>query len=164
MKRGVFLSEGGSEFFTVFAGQQFKAGARVVNFGRETVSNLHVAVKFLDAKGAPRREVLDRVVALAPGEAKAVEQAGLSRNAGEAGVSASLTLDGALIDGLHHELGVWEPKAKPQYIEARDGGFWWRGKPWKAHGVNYMPSSGIGLANDQLLRDTGWDAGPTIPR
>ena len=34
MKRGVFLSEGGSEFFTVFAGQQFKAGARVVNFGK----------------------------------------------------------------------------------------------------------------------------------
>ena len=61
MKRGVFLSEGGSEFFTVFAGQQFKAGARVVNFGREAVSNLQVSVKFLDAKGVPRREVLDRV-------------------------------------------------------------------------------------------------------
>ena len=38
-------------------------------------------------------------------------------------------------------------KAKPQFIEARDGGFWLGGKPWKAHGVNYMPSSGIGLAN-----------------
>ena len=85
MKRGVFLSEGGSEFFTVFAGQQFKAGARVVNFGREAVSNLHVSVKFLDAKGVPRREVLDRVVALAPGEAKAIEQAGLSRNARRGG-------------------------------------------------------------------------------
>jgi hypothetical protein len=147
MKRGVFLSEGGSEFFTVFAGQQFKAGARVVNFGRETVSNLHVSVKFLDAKGVPRREVFDRVITLAPGEAKAVEQGGLSRNSHDAGVSASLALDGTMIDGLRHELGVWEPKAKPQYIEARDGGFWWRSKPWKAHGVNYMPSSGIGLAN-----------------
>ncbi len=82
MKRGVFLSEGGSEFFTVFAGQQFKAGARVVNFGKETVSNLHVSVKFLDAKGAPRRTVLDREIALAPGEAKAVERDGLVRNAG----------------------------------------------------------------------------------
>ena len=147
MKQGVFLSEGGSEFFTVFTGQQFKAGARVVNFGREAVSNLRVSVKFLDAKRVARRTVLDSEVSLAPGEAKAVEQAGLSRSAGEAGVSASLTLGGAVVDGLRHELGVWEPKAKPQYIEARDGGFWWRGKPWKAHGVNYMPSSGIGLAN-----------------
>ena len=82
---------------------------------------------------------------------------------GEAGVSASLTLGGAMIDGLRHELGVWEPKAKPQYIEARDGGFWWRGKPWKAHGVNYMPSSGIGLANGQYF-ETGWDAGRMIRR
>jgi hypothetical protein len=151
MKRGVFLSEGGSEFFTVFAGQQFKAGARVVNFGKETVSNLHVTVKLLDAKGAARRTVLERELALAPGEAKAVEQAGLSRNAGEARVSVSLTLDGALSDGLRHDLGVWEPRAKPQFIEAREGGLWWGGKPWKAHGVNYMPSSGIGLANGRYF-------------
>jgi hypothetical protein len=58
-----------------------------------------------------------------------------------------LAFAGAPIDGLRHELGVWEPKAKPEFIEARDGGFWWRGKSWKAHGVNYMPSSGIGLDN-----------------
>ena len=151
MKRGVFLSEGGSEFFTVFAGQQFKAGARVVNFGQETVSNMQVLVKFLDAKGVASRTVLEREIALAPGEAKVVEQAGLSRNAGEAAVSASLSLGGAVIDGLRHDLGVWEPKAKPQFIEARDGGFWLRGKPWKVHGVNYMPSSGIGLANGQYF-------------
>jgi hypothetical protein len=147
MKRGVFLSEGGSEFFTVFAGQQFKVGAGVVNFGREAVSNLHVSVMFLNTKGVARRTALDSEVPLAPGEAKIVGQDGLSRQAGEANVSASLTLGGAVVDGLRHELGVWEPKAKPQYIEARDGGFWWRGKPWKAHGVNYMPSSGVGLAN-----------------
>ena len=151
MKRGVFLSEGGSEFFTVFAGQQFKAGARVVNFGKETVSNLQVSVKFLDAKGVPRRTVLEREITLALGEAKTVEQDGLSRNADEAGVSASLSLGETVIDGLRHELGVWEPKAKPEFIEVRDGGFWFRGKPWKVHGVNYMPSSGIGLASGQYF-------------
>jgi hypothetical protein len=151
MKRGVFLSEGGSEFFTVFAGQQFKAGARMVNFGKETVSNLQVSVEFLDATGVARRAVLEREIMLAPGDVKVVEQDGLSRNAGEAGVSASLSLGGAVIDGLRHELGVWEPPAKPQFIEARDGGFWLQGKPWKVHGVNYMPSSGIGLANGQYF-------------
>ena len=62
--------------------------------------------------------------------------------------SASLTLGRARrLTGCAMSLGVWEPKAKPEFIEARDGGFWLRGKPWKAHGVNYMPSSGIGLAN-----------------
>jgi hypothetical protein len=151
MKRGVFLSEGGSEFFTVFAGQQFKAGARLVNFGREAVSNIQVSVKFLDTKGAPHRTVLDSTIALAPGEAKAVEQDGLSREARDAGVSVSVSLAAAPIDALRHELGVWAPKAKPAFIEARDGGFWLRGKPWKANGVNYMPSSGIGLANDRYF-------------
>jgi hypothetical protein len=153
MKRGVFLSEGGSEFFTVFAGQQFKAGARVVNFGKETVSNLQVSVEFLDAKGVLRRRVLQREVGLAPGEEKAVEQDGLSRNSGDAGVSTRLTVGGILVDGLRHDLGVWEPKAKPQFIEARDGGFWLQGKPWKVHGVNYMPSSGIGLANGHYFEN-----------
>jgi hypothetical protein len=151
VKRGVFLSEGGSEFFTLFAGQQFKAGARVVNFGKETVSNLQVTVEFLDAKGVVRRTALEREVVLASGETKAIEQDGLSRNSGDAGVSTRLVVGGVFIDGLCHDLGVWEPKAKPQFIEARDGGFWLLGKPWKVHGVNYMPSSGIGLANDQYF-------------
>ena len=147
MKRGIFLSEGGSEFFTVFAGQQFKVGARVVNFGKETVSNLQVSVKLLGANGSPRRTVLDGALALAPGETKTAEQAGVTRNTSEAGVAVMLTLAGAPMDGLRHELAEWKPKAKPAFIESRDGGFWLRGKPWKAHGVNYMPSSGIGLAN-----------------
>ena len=115
MKRGVFLSEGGSEFFTVFAGQQFKAGARVVNFGRETVSNLTVSVSFLDAKGARQRTVLEGKLALLPGEARAVEQDGLSRSAGEESVAVEPGVGGVPIDALRHELGVWKPKAKPQY-------------------------------------------------
>jgi hypothetical protein len=153
INRGVFLSEGGSEYFTVFAGQQFKAGARVVNFGRETVSNLQVSVQFLDAKGTLRRKVLENAITLTPGEMRMVEQSALNRNPDEAGVAVSLTQADAPIDGLRHELGVWEPKANPQFIEARDGGFWLGGKPWKAHGVNYMPSSGIGLANGRYFEN-----------
>ena len=61
--------------------------------------------------------------------------------------SSELFVNGELVDHLAHELHVWRAKPKPVFIEARDGGFWLRGKPWKAHGVNYMPSSGIGLAN-----------------
>jgi hypothetical protein len=147
MKRGVFLSEGGSEFFTVFAGQHFKAGARVVNFSRETVTNLQVEVRFLNARSGFGSTVLQTNLVLAPGDSKSVAQSGLTRSRADAGVSVTLTLEGAPVDALRHELGEWKPKAKPQYIEARDGGFWLRGKPWKANGVNYMPSSGIGQAN-----------------
>ncbi len=153
MKRGLFLSEGGSEFFTVFVGQHFKAGARVVNFGKQTISNVQVLVELLDSKGVARRTVLQSEIALAPGEMKVVERDGLSRDNGDAGVSARLITGGMLIDGLRHDLGVWEPPTKPHYIEARDGGFWLDGKPWKVHGVNYMPSSGIGLANGHYFEN-----------
>jgi len=150
MKRGLFLSEGGSEFFTVFAGQRFKAGARVVNFGKAAVSDAQVSVKLMNSKGGSRA-VLEQGLTLVPGESRAVEQSGLERKADETEVAVTLSVGGAVIDGLQHELGVWEPKAKPEYIEARDGGFWLGRKPWKAHGVNYMPSSGIGLANGRYF-------------
>ena len=153
MKRGLFLSEGGGEFFTVFAGQQFTAGARVVNLGKQTISNVQVSVEFVDTNNGARRSVLQREIALTPGEVKVLEQGGLSRKNGEAAISTRLIAAGVLIDGLRHDLGVWEPRAEPRYIEARDGGFWLDGKPWKLHGVNYMPSSGIGLANGDYFEN-----------
>ena len=151
MKRGVFLSEGGSEFFTLFAGQRFQAGARVVNFGQDTVSNLSLAVTLLDAKGRSPRAVLETNFTLAPGETKTLAQDNLAKQPNEDGVSVALTHERAPIDALRHELGVWQPKVKPEFIEARDGGFWLGGKPWKANGVNYMPSSGIALANGKYF-------------
>jgi hypothetical protein len=62
-------------------------------------------------------------------------------------VTVELRRDGELVDRLAHPLGVWRPKARPSFIEARDGGLWLEGQRWKAHGVNYMPSSGIAQAD-----------------
>ena len=151
MKRGVFLSEGGSEFFTLFADQEFQAGARVVNFGSETVSNLSLTVSLLGAKGRASRAVLETNFTLAPGETVTLARNGLSKQPSEGSVSVALNCTGAPVDALRHELGVWQPRARPRFIEARDGGFWLGGKPWKAHGINYMPSSGIGLANGRYF-------------
>jgi hypothetical protein len=58
----------------------------------------------------------------------------------------------AALDVLRHPLHVWGPRARPEFVTAQDGAFRYRGKPWKVHGVNYMPSSGIG-------RDLPEDAG-----
>ncbi len=151
MRRGVFLSEGGSEFFTLFVGQQFQAGGRVVNFGRETADNLSLAVTLLDAKGRAPRAVLQTNFTVAPGESVTLAQDDPAKGPNEDTVSVTLTQAGVPIDALRHELGVWQPKARPQFIESRDGGFWLGGEPWKAHGINYMPSSGIALANGKYF-------------
>ena len=184
MKRGVFLQEGGSEFFTAFDGQAFRIGARVVNFGREAQSNLTVNLT-VGPVGTDRRAVREvppqndrparrsgptssaladdgklmttpferSQIDLAPGTEKVVEKIFTPTNWPAEGltVAASVEREGNSLDLLTHELHVWRPKPKPEFIEARDGGFWLRGQPWKAHGVNYMPSSGIGLASGQYF-------------
>jgi hypothetical protein len=52
-----------------------------------------------------------------------------------------------ILDALLTPVEIWNLLEKPPLVELRDGGFVVDGKPWKAHGVNYMPSTGIGLAN-----------------
>ena len=119
----------------------------MVNFGKEKVSNLNLGIMLDDLKARSTRGVLETNFSLAPGEAITLARNDIVKEPGEDGVLVSLAQGNAPIDALRHEVSVWKPKRNPEFIEARDGGFWLGGKPWKAHGVNYMPSSGIGLAN-----------------
>jgi len=98
-----------------------------------------------------RPNILETNFTLAPGETITLGREGLTKDPRRDILFVRLTQAGAAVDALWHELGVWQPKARPAFIQARDGGFWLSGKPWKAHGVNYMPSSGIGLANGRYF-------------
>jgi len=68
-------------------------------------------------------------------------------------VKTELLAEGKVIDVLCHDLNVWEPKpvAERTYIKVRDGDFYLGGKRWIAHGVNYMPSSGIGTEDQDYF-------------
>ncbi len=66
-------------------------------------------------------------------------------------VEAELLVQGEVVDRLVHELHVWHPMGREHAIQIRDGSFVRDGQRWKAHGVNYMPSSGIGLWNGQYF-------------
>ena len=149
MRRGVFLTEGGAEFFTTFPEQRFSVGARLVNFGRETATNLSVSLEFCQADKKNNLVVKQTTLALASGGDRAIAEQAQLTGQEEQLVRVTLRAGKEVIDSLSHEIGVWRPKPTPEFIEARDGGLWLRGKPWKINGVNYMPSSGIGLANWQ---------------
>jgi hypothetical protein len=151
MKQGVFLREAGAEHFTLFPDQLFRVGARVVNLDREAISNLNVEIQFLDPESRGQRTVLEGKVSLRPGESKALEQDGLALSHDEETVATSLTLRGQILDRLRHDIATWRPKAQPRFIEATNGGFRLAGKPWKAHGVNYMPSTGIGVSSARFF-------------
>jgi hypothetical protein len=52
--------------------------------------------------------------------------------------------DGEVLDRLSHDIVVWHPSPDPEYLQVRDGRLYAGDERWIAHGVNYMPSSGIG--------------------
>lgn len=149
LRNGLFLTEGGAEFFTLFPGQTVPLGARVRNRSRIRAQGveLQITVRARDADHELFRH--RAVVEVAPGSEAAVETswAAPSGPSGRAAVRVQLRQRGVVVDELSHELNRWEPRDSPRFVEARDGGFWLEGRPWRAHGVNYMPSSGIGVAN-----------------
>ena len=59
-------------------------------------------------------------------------------------VVTELIRDQRVVDRLQHDLSVWRPKDRPEYVTARDGDFYLQGQKWYPYGVNHMPASGIG--------------------
>ena len=60
-------------------------------------------------------------------------------------ISVRLLQKGEVLDEAHHMLHLWRPSASPSFVAAGKGRFDLNGKRWIPHGVNYMPSSGIGV-------------------
>lgn len=149
MQRGLFLEEGGSEFFTAFEGQKFAFGARAVNYGNADGANLSVRIAVKSNIGRTTLFAREWPLALAAGAAQTVQQEWIPAEWPRGGlvVVTELLQNGQLIDQLEHELNVWRPKERPEFVEESNGGFLWRGKPWKINGVNYMPATGIGISS-----------------
>ncbi|MHB1306362.1 MAG: hypothetical protein ACYDC1_14950 [Limisphaerales bacterium] len=150
MARGGFLVEGGAEFFTLFPDQAVRLGARVSGHRRDSSAEVELSLSVLGQRDD--RELFQHREIIAPGMTRpaAVETTWKPVDWPEGGavVAVRMRVDGRVVDELFHELHRWEPPASPAWIEARDGGLWLEGQPWKAHGVNYLPSSGIGVASD----------------
>jgi hypothetical protein len=149
MRRGLFLEEGGSEFFTVFEHQSFYLGGRAVNFGKTDQTNLALRISVKPKAGGATVFKREWPLALAAGARRmAQEQWQPARwPAGGLLVTTELLQEGRVIDRLEHDLNVWRPKAKAEFVEEREGGFRLRGRPWKVNGVNYMPATGLGGAS-----------------
>jgi hypothetical protein len=149
IRRGLFLQEGGGEFFTVFDGQTFKIGARVVNLGGADQPRTTVEITVKPKNGGRNLFARSWPLSLAAGASQSVGQSWCPARWPDGGliISVKLRAGGRLIDRLEHELNVWRPAPRPDYVQETNGGFTWRGRPWKANGVNYMPATGIGLSS-----------------
>ncbi len=148
MRDGVFLFEGGAQYYAHFEGEAVRLGAEVVDLrgpgtADDTRHNYHsVGFEVRDSNG---RQVFAEVVPVADGRAETTWTPGAL---GDEAYRVTCTLRDAqqqLVDSLRHPLVVWRPTEQPEYMTVENGQFMLRGRPWRAHGVNYMPASGIGI-------------------
>jgi len=148
MLEGVFLLEGGSRWYTVFDDQTVALGATAANFARRD-TELTVTFRVTPAKG--KEPVFERrfSATLAPGKQCSWRATWSQPGFRDAPYRVETTLEreGRVIDRLSHELHVWRPKKKPLFMTTKGLDFYLGGKKWYPHGVNYMPSSGIGIEN-----------------
>jgi hypothetical protein len=147
MQDGVFLYDGGSQYYVYFQGESVKLGAEVVNFGMQVSAPLTVRISVTSEGAKEAAYQKEFTIEASSGKSQSVSDTwnpGASTGRSYS-VRTELVRDGKVVDVLAHELHVWEPKplAKRSYITAKDGDLWLNGQKWRAHGVNYMPSCGV---------------------
>ncbi|NCO92694.1 MAG: hypothetical protein COZ06_24435 [Armatimonadetes bacterium CG_4_10_14_3_um_filter_66_18] len=138
---GFFLFEGGAENYAYFQGETVTLGAQTINLGKGAVPKCSVRLT-VTADGAKQFE---QVIPLVDGRAECQWKPGRFSHQSYEVLCDLLDSSGRRLDALTHSLLVWEPSPKPDYMTSKDGDFYLHGNKWYAHGVNYMPSSGIGI-------------------
>lgn len=155
MADGLLLMEGGTEYFTYREGQPVNVGAQIANLARDATRAFTVSC-VLSAKNHP---VLPPAKIEIPGMItprgifSVSAPVSLPGNATEYQVTARLTRDGVVLDQITHDLFIYKSKPENQrrYVTAREGDFHLDGRKWYIHGVNYMPSTGVGVEDQNYF-------------
>ncbi|MEN6373142.1 MAG: hypothetical protein ABFD64_14145, partial [Armatimonadota bacterium] len=145
MNDRAFILDGGTDHYTYFEGQSIKAGARIANLSTDNRANLEARVTVIDPATKEEHE-FKWPVAVKPGGVTPVEESFKPVKWSKDGfsVTTELVSNGEVIDRTVHTANVWVPKKVKHFVTIKDGEFMLDGKTWRAHGINYMPSSGIG--------------------
>lgn len=152
MRDGVFILDGGANFYTYFEGQDVVLGARVCNLSGEP-ADLTARVIVPGETTIRPPAVKQWHFRVEPGEIKVVSDKWMPKAWPEGGhtILVELLRGDKVIDSVTHKIDVWRPKPKKDFITIKDGEFMLDGKRWRAHGVNYMPSSGVGTEDGEYF-------------
>jgi hypothetical protein len=150
MAEGVFFMSAGTDRFTYFPDQTVTAGVDVINCGTNDVT---VKLHGTPAPGTPRR--------LTPGEIWKERWTLSGKDAATyaSGFVAELHGENGCLDKIAQPVHILKLPAKPSFVTVKDGHFIRNGERWRPHGINYMPSSGIGL--EDWIRFERWLGGPS---
>lgn len=153
MRWGLFIVEGGADKFTYFEGQVPRVGVRVAAVGKLNPDKPTARIAVLDTNTGVQigmqQWTLDKLTATDGVSEQTVSGELPISNWPAGGLACTVELlgGGETIDRVSHEIHVWRPKKDKHFVTAKEGEFVLQGQRWWAHGINYMPSSGI-ASND----------------
>ncbi|MHB1457497.1 MAG: family 16 glycoside hydrolase [Armatimonadota bacterium] len=142
MRDGLFLLEGGSEYFSYYQDEPVKLGARVVNLGNKDCS---VTVQMSISAGTKVLWSSNSALTVRSGARGRIEKLWKFQNTGNKPLTVKTTLirDGKVIDSIQHEIAMLAPRGvKPPadtFVSVSGGDFYLNGKKWYANGINYWP-------------------------
>lgn len=144
---GTFLTEGGTPYYVGFAGESMPMGASVSDRGNGS-SHMDISLQ-LNGELIQQQQLDLR----SGGEMRVNKNVTLpTRSDHPMRVSVVLKQSGKVIDRLDHELRIWQENPHPSFVTVHDGHFYLDGKQWRAHGINYMPTSGIGAQSYEYFQ------------
>lgn len=141
LHNGLFLFEGGAEYYAYFQGEAMVLGAQTLALGTARTTDCSVRLSVRSDRGLEFQKTLP----LRDGPVECRWAPGRFAARTYQVTTELLAADGARLDLLTHPVTIREPAPSPDFMQIHDGDFFLHGKKWYAHGVNYMPSSGIGL-------------------
>lgn len=147
MRDGLFLFEGGAEFYAYFQGDEMRLGARTINTSGAGDPECSVKLFVTSEIGTE----FERALPVEGGHAQVTWAPGQFAKRDYNVICSLVDGEGRVLDMLTHPVVVWEPSPEPRYMESRDGMFFLDGERWIAHGVNYMPSSEIGIEDGEYF-------------
>ncbi len=153
MKNGTFILDGGANFYTYFSGQKVDLGITAFNVDRDFNSNVTARVTVRQGNLAKPVFTHEWKVNIAPGQTEQVKHSWKPAHWPKGGftVTAELLQDGRVTDRVSHKIYLWLPKEAKEFVTVQDGEFILNGRRWRANGVNYMPSSGIGTEDGEYF-------------
>lgn len=153
MRERAFILDAGADHYTYFEGQEGKVGLTIASLGQTARSNLTARITVSEAGTSNTVVKREWPVQIPTGQAITVSEKWVPKDWPSAGyrVVAELLADGKLIDRIRHDVHVWRPNPKKRFVTVKNGGFELGGRPWRVHGLNYMPSSGIGTEDMQYF-------------
>jgi hypothetical protein len=150
IRRGLFIVDGGSDFYTYFDNQPLTLGARIANLSRKAS---RLTVRITASKGDETAWSRTWPVSVPAAGETTVKDTWQPETWPQNGyqIKAELISSTRTIDRVTHDAHVWQPKAEKRFITTKDGQFILDGKRWRMHAINYMPSSGIASSDGEYF-------------